>query len=80
MSKVPVIAGVAVVALLAVLALPVKQQCGAPGYSCASTVDTDGNVHSYYEIEPVGVYLAEIVTGANIALFYKSGEDLSKAQ
>lgn len=80
MGRVPVIVCVAVVVLLAVLALPIKQRCGAPGHSCASTVDSDGKIHSYYEIEPVGVYLAEIVTGANITLFYTSGEDLGKAQ
>jgi hypothetical protein len=31
-------------------------------------------------VEPAGVYLAEIVTGANITLFYSSGEDLVKAR
>ena len=79
-NKVPLIVGIAAVLLLAVLAVPIKQRCGAPGYSCASTLDTDGNVHYYYEVEPVGVYLAEIVTGSNITIFYKSGEDLVKAR
>lgn len=65
--------------LFAVLAIPIKQRCGAPGLSCASAVDTRGNVHYYYEVEPVGVYLAEIVTGSNITVFYTSGEDLVQA-
>lgn len=80
MNRVPRGIGIAVVLLLAALAIPIKQRCGAPGYSCASTLDAQGNVHYYYEVEPVGVYLAEIVTGTNIALFYKSGEDLVKAR
>lgn len=79
MSRVPLIVGIAVV-LLAVLAAPIKQRCGAPGVSCASAVDNSGNVHFYYEVEPVGVYLAEIATGTNITLFYNSGEDLVKAR
>ena len=79
-NRVPLILGVAVVVLLAVLAVPIKQRCGAPGFACASTLDTHGNIRYYYEIEPVGVFLAEIVTGTNIRLFYSSGEDLIKAR
>ncbi len=72
--------GMAVVLVLAVLAIPIKQRCGAPGYSCATAMDANGNVHYYYEVEPLGVYLAEIITGSDIALYYKSGEDLVKAR
>lgn len=79
-GRVPLIVGVAVVMLIAVFAVPIKQRCGAPGFSCASTQDNDGNIRYYYEIEPVGVYLAEIVTGTNITLFYSSGEDVVKAR
>ena len=57
--KVPLADGVAVVLVLAALAMPTKVRCGAPGYSCATAVDPQGNVHYYYEVEPVGVYLAE---------------------
>ncbi|OBG30291.1 hypothetical protein [Mycobacterium sp. 852002-51057_SCH5723018] len=77
--KAPVVAAIAVLLVFAVLALPVKQRCGAPGYSCATAVDTRGNVHYYYEVEPLGVYLAEIFTGSNIRLFYTSGQDVVKA-
>jgi hypothetical protein len=79
-SRVPLMVGVAIVVLLAVLAVPVKQRCGAPGYACASTLDNDGNIRYYYEVEPVGVYLAEIVSGTNITLFYTSGEEVVKAR
>lgn len=70
---------IAVVLFIAVLAIPVKQRCGAPSLSCATAVDPQGNVHYYYEVEPVGVYLAEIVTGSNIRWYYASGEDLVRA-
>ncbi|UXA09118.1 hypothetical protein KXD96_00530 [Mycobacterium sp. SMC-2] len=80
MSRVPVMVGVAVVVVLAVLAIPVKQRCGAPGLSCATAVDREGNVHYFYEVEPLGVYFAEVMTGSNITIFYESGEDLVKAR
>jgi len=70
----------AAVLSIAVLGIPVKQRCGAPGLSCATAVDPQGNVHYYYEVEPFGVYLAEIVAGSNIRLYYTSGEDLEKAR
>jgi len=34
----------------------------------------------YYEVEPVGVYLAEILVGTNIRLYYTSGDDVEKAR
>jgi hypothetical protein len=71
-------AAVAVALALLALAVPIKQRCGAPDYSCAATVDVQGNAHYYYEVEPLGVYLAEIITGTNIRVFYASGEDLVK--
>ncbi|OBK97592.1 hypothetical protein [Mycobacterium sp. 1165178.9] len=79
-GRFPLVVGLAVVVLLALLAVPIKQRCGAPGFACASTLDNGGNIRYYYEIEPVGVYLAEIVTGTNITLFYSSGEDLVRAR
>jgi hypothetical protein len=79
-NKVPIVIGIVVVLVIATLALPVKQRCGAPGYSCATALDARGYVHYYYEVEPLGVYLAEIITGSNIRFFYKSGEDLEKVR
>lgn len=80
MNKAPVVVGIVVLLLIAVLALPTKQRCGAPGLTCATTLDAQGYVHYYYEVEPVGVYLAEIFTGSNIRLFYHSGEDLERVR
>jgi hypothetical protein len=51
---------------IAVLAIPLKVRCGAPGYSCTTAVDAQGNVHYYDEVEPFGVYPVEIITGSNI--------------
>ena len=66
--------------LLVVLAIPIKQRCGAPSLSCTSTLDEQGNIHNYYEVEPLGVYLAEIFTGSNIRFYYTSGDDVVKAR
>jgi hypothetical protein len=78
LNKVTAPVGIVLVLVIAVLAIPVKARCGAPGYSCASALDTQGYVHYYYEVEPLGVYLAEIITGTNIRLYYNSGEDVIK--
>jgi hypothetical protein len=80
LNRVPVVVGLVVVLMLAVLAIPIKQRCGAPGYTCASALDEQGNVHYYYEVEPIGVYLAEILGGSNIRLYYTSGDDVEKAR
>ena len=80
LNKIPVVIGIVVVLVIVVLAIPVKQRCGAPGYSCATALDTQGYVHYYYEVEPLGVYVAETVTGSNIRLYYRSGEDLDKVR
>jgi hypothetical protein len=72
--------GIAAVLVIAVLAVPIKARCGAPGMACATGVDPQGNVHYYYELEPLGVYVAEIFTGSNIRIYYQSGEDLEKVR
>ncbi|OBG77482.1 hypothetical protein A5714_21345 [Mycobacterium sp. E2462] len=79
MRRLPVLLCIAALAL-GVLAVPVKQRCGAPGFSCATTLDSNGDVHYYYEVEPLGVFLAEVVTGSNITLYYTSGEDLVRSR
>ena len=79
MNKVTLLIAIAVVLAIGLLALPVKQRCGAPGYTCATGLDAQGYIHYYYEVEPLGIYLIESVTGSNIRLYYKSGEDREKA-
>ena len=80
LSNVPLAVGLLVALVIGVLAIPVKQRCGAPGLYCATGVDPQGNVHYYYEVEPLGVYLAEIAVASNIRVYYSSGEDVVKAR
>jgi hypothetical protein len=80
LKRVPLAVGIAIIVVIAVLALPVKQRCGAPGLSCATAVDAQGDIHYYYEVEPVGVYILEIIIGSNIRFYYKSGEELVKVR
>jgi hypothetical protein len=58
--------------------LPAKG--ATPSYSCATAVGAQGNVHCYYQVEPLGVYLAEIITGSNIRFYYTSGQTLVKVR
>jgi hypothetical protein len=80
LKRVLVVVGIAVVLVIAVLALPTKQRCGAPDYTCATAPDAQGNVHYYYEVEPLGVYLLEIITGSNVRFYYRSGEEVEKVR
>lgn len=79
-NKIPFVLGIVVVLLIGVLAIPVTQRCGAPSYSCATALDSQGYVHYGYQVEPLGVYLAEIITGSNFHLYYTSGEELKKVR
>ncbi|MHA7650343.1 hypothetical protein ACX9NE_10835 [Mycobacterium sp. ML4] len=76
----PLVIGVSALMLLVALAMPIKQRCGAPGRSCATTVDAFGNVHYYYEVEPFGIFLMESVIGSNIPLCYTSGEEIVRVR
>lgn len=78
--RAPLVVGTAAVLVVATLAMPIKQRCGAPGQTCATAVDARGNVHYYYEVEPFGIFLIENVTGTNITLYYNSGEEIEKAR
>jgi hypothetical protein len=79
LKRVGLLIAVAILLVIGLLALPVKQRCGAPGYTCATGLDVQGYIHYYSEVEPLGVYLVESVTGSNIRFYYKSGEDREKA-
>jgi len=73
-----ILVGIGIVLVIGVLALPVKQTCGHPSYTCATAPDAQGYVHYYYEEKPLGVSLIENLTGANISFHYTSGTDLEK--
>ena len=79
-ERMPLAIGIALAVAVALLAIPVKARCGAPGLACATAIDAQGNVHYYYEVEPLGVYIAETFTGSNIRFYYQSGEDLEKTR
>ena len=79
MKRARLAVAIAVLLVIVLLALPVKQRCGAPGFTCATGLDAQGYVHYYYEVEPFGVYLIESITGTNIRFYYKSGEEREKA-
>lgn len=78
LKKAPLKIWIVGIVVVAALAMPIKQRCGAPGRTCATAQDTQGNVHYYYEVEPVAIFLLESVLGSNIPLYYKSGEDVVK--
>lgn len=80
LNRIPLTIGIAVLLVLVVLVTPVKQRCGAPGYSCATALDSQGNVHFYFEVEPLGVYLTEIITRTDIHFCYKSGDESVKVR
>jgi len=78
LKRVPIAVWIAIILAVAALAMPIKQRCGAPGRACASAQDAQGDVHYYYEVEPLAVFLLESVLGSNIPLFYTSGEEVVK--
>jgi hypothetical protein len=79
-TKRTVTIGIIVVLVIAALAMPIKQRCGAPGRTCASAVGTNGDVHYYYEVEPFGVFIVESVFGSDIPLYYTSGDDIERVR
>lgn len=80
LNRVPIVVALLVALAIGVFALPVKQRCGAPGYTCATALDAQGYVHYYFELEPLGVYLAEIITGKDIHFGYESGDERVKVR
>jgi hypothetical protein len=53
------------------LSWPIKYVC--PNGSCTSAPDSDGYVHRYYDIEPLGAALIEPFVGKNFRLWYSAG-------
>jgi hypothetical protein len=63
-----------IVIVLAILFFPVKVDCGALGASCVTAPSMDNKGNSYYDrfydIEPLGVMLIEIVTRNDFPIKY----------
>jgi hypothetical protein len=56
------------------LALPKRVECGHPGATCGH-VGKARTPCSSYEIEPLGVYLIELVAQRDVGFAYESGDD-----
>ncbi len=76
MQKNRLIRLVIVIVLTGVFLIPAKVTCGVPGNSCAVPPMTlDGSPSYYYEIQPVGVSLIEMMTKQNTGIQYSSGTE-----
>lgn len=63
-----------VIAVLLVLALPRRVECGYPGGRCQRT-GKSRTICTSYEVEPLGFYLIELVSRRNVGFAYSTGED-----
>ena len=61
------------VALL--LAMPLHVTCGNLFYACATAPDESGNYYTYYEIQPLGITLLEVIVQTNLPIYYTSGQE-----
>lgn len=62
--------------MMVVLAFPVHVTCGAPGAACAvPPVPPSTRPSYYYEVEPAGIMLLEMITGTSIRVYYQSGQE-----
>jgi hypothetical protein len=62
---------------IGVLLIPVKVTCGFPAASCAKPPLPGSNSQAryYYEYEPLGVMLVELVIWQNLPFYYSSGTE-----
>ena len=60
----------AIVGILGALALPKKTPCLAPGSSCEVQAE-DGQTCTPTDLEPLGVYALEWLTGRDLGVQYK---------
>ena len=61
----------ALVAVLAVMALPKKVPCEVPGRDC-SVHDDRGRTCEMTDLEPFGVYLIEYLAGRDVSVAYRT--------
>ena len=62
------------IAVLIVLALPKRVECGYPGATCRQPGKWRA-ICTSYEIEPLSFYLIELVARRDVGFAYESGED-----
>jgi len=63
-----------VFAVLTVFLLPRRVECGYPGATCGHAGKWR-TICTNFEIEPLGVYLIEVIAGRDIGFAYSAGED-----
>ncbi len=71
------VVGIAIALVIGLLSLPIKYVC--PKGPCSTAPDAEGYVHHYYEIQPLGAPLIEMVMGKNFQLVYSSGVEKDRA-
>ena len=57
------------------LSLPTRVPCEVPGRACSEVRDELGHYCTPADLEPLGVYLLELVVRRDIAIAYRSGPD-----
>lgn len=70
-----VLIAAAAVAVIVLLAWPVKEVC--PHGPCTTAPDAQGYVHRYYEVKPLAAMVFDAVTGNSCPVRYSSGEEKS---
>jgi hypothetical protein len=62
---------------IVILLIPVKVTCGFPDADCAQPPlpGTNSQVRYYYEYEPLGIMLVELVIRNNLPFYYSSGTE-----
>ncbi len=76
MKKAPLLVAAVVVVSIGVLAIPVKQTCGVVGYTCAAIPDAYGNIHYYFEVQPLIAEAYEAIAGSDFPFRYSAGVEL----
>ncbi|OBJ52391.1 hypothetical protein [Mycobacterium sp. 1423905.2] len=73
----PLLFGLVVIAVIVFIAWPVKKTC--PNGPCGGAPDAQGNVHRYYEVQPLGAVVIETVTDQHVPVSYHSGYEDQRA-
>ncbi|MCL4529446.1 MAG: hypothetical protein M1282_08540 [Chloroflexi bacterium] len=71
---------IVLIAMLLILAIPVRVECGVIGYACATGPDPSGTYYTYYEIKPLGITAIETIIHQDLGLYYSSGNQAHSVQ
>jgi hypothetical protein len=59
-----------IILLFGILLIPIKVSCGGPFFTCATPPDENGLVSTFYEVEPLGIYIFELIFGTDGVIKY----------